>query len=177
LTAAAYLATDRFREARLIIDDSASPQEAAGALDVGGHLMRILAYYYTGDLESASEAANAAWQAHGDRKPEAFPGVMALLGKRDHARRLLQDTEERFQDGKLAVASESFWGELHLGDHDKAFVWLNRAIANREHWLFPMLHHSAILNSVRDHSRFQEAMRFRQEIESLGTPTVSVAYA
>ena len=140
------------------------------------HPLGVQAHVHAGATHAAKEKLEQAWALHGDRRPELFPGAMALVGRDRTARSLLDDAERRFQSGELPVASESFWGEFYLGNLDKAFVWLERAITNREAWLFPVLHHCPILDDIRRDARFQQAMALLRELEAVGTPTRSIAY-
>lgn len=176
LMATAYLSTNRLQKAARIVEDAATLLEGSSPMNIAGHLIRVRSHFYSESHFLANEALDAAWSRYGSSSPELFPGVMALLGKNDRAAQLLQESEELYQEGRLTIASESFWGEFHLGNLDKAFVWLQRAIDNREFWLFPYLHHSAVLDSIRSDPRFQQAMRHREQIEAQGTPTHTVAY-
>jgi TolB-like protein len=171
--ALAYLAAGRYREARQAAEKSLA---VTNNKDFDSLLIKIWACHYLDESDSASKTLDFLMTNYGVRRPEYLPGVLALLDKADLAMAALEEGEKRFKLGKLARASEGFWGHFHLGNIDEACDWLRRSIDNREYWLFPMLHRSPILDCIRDDSRFKEAMRYREEVESLGTPTKSIAY-
>lgn len=63
----------------------------------------------------------------------------------------------------------------HLGEFDEAFVWLNRAIENREWGLLPFLRSERFYGDIRSDVRFGYVMHRLAEIEAMGSPTRSVA--
>ena len=174
--ARAYLAAGRYQESKEATHESVSLSQGTELIHLASLGLQVSACYYTGDLAAANEALDVAWTKYGAERPEFFPGNLALLGRVDLARRVLKDSEDRYQRGELPVASESFWGHFYLGNVDDAMIWLGRAIENREFWFFPMLRRSEILNDIREDPRFMRAMNRLAEIESTGTPTKSVAY-
>jgi len=176
LVATVHFVDGRYEEARSVANQIIAPTEDGHPRDIRSAMIRIRANYYADDPNGANAALDAAWSVHGRNHPEIFPGVLAMLGRGQAARDILDRNEARFQRGTLPVASESFWGHFHLGEIDAAFSWLTRAIENREHWLFPMLRRSRLLNPIRDDQRFRRALRYLAEQEALGTPTRSVAY-
>jgi hypothetical protein len=62
-----------------------------------------------------------------------------------------------------------------LGEFDEAFVWLNRAIENREWELLPYLRSQRFYGDIRSDVRFGCVMHRLAEIEAMGSPTKSVA--
>ena len=65
----------------------------------------------------------------------------------------------------LAFSSAAFEGAFLLGDLDRAFVWLDRAIDNREVWHFSRLRLAPELAPLRADPRFVAAMTRLEAIE------------
>ena len=98
-----------------------------------------------------------------------------------------------FVRGGAEIFAETLVDELRARDHetelvtvpfkwypgtrvlDQAFLWLDRAIENREWWMFPFLRSDRFYSSIRGDARFQRAMRRLEAIEAMGSPTRSVA--
>jgi hypothetical protein len=104
-----------------------------------------------------------------------FPGALATLGRSDDARTILLANELGWRDGQLATAGPSFSAHYLLGEFDEAFVWLNRAIENREWELLPYLRSERCYGDIRGDVRFDCVMHRPAEIEAMGSPPKSVA--
>ena len=61
-------------------------------------------------------------------------------------------------------------------DLDRAFVWLARAIEDREVGLLPALRRSPLLDPIRDDPRYVAVMKRLAEVEALPTSIVTRAY-
>jgi len=128
-------------------------------------LYRSYACYLMQDSACANQSLDKAWELYGTRRPEWFPGVLAALGRVGQARKILADIEERAAAGDYVNAEEAFLAYYHLGDLDKAFVWLERAIDDRED-VFYLLRSPIHFTDLHDDPRFQQALKHLQEIET-----------
>jgi tetratricopeptide (TPR) repeat protein len=153
--------------------------EAAGT-GAYAHLraLNILARaeWYGGDKAAARARVEQAWAIYRDTHPHVFAGLFALLGDADVASEILRNNEMRWNEGEAGLLASSFWGYFHLGEYDQAYVWLLRAIEDREVGFVAALRRSPALDSIRDDPRFLGAMNRLAEIEREGTPIESVAY-
>ncbi len=100
------------------------------------HLARGFLHERRGDLEAAfAEYKQGAEASNGE--PNYLAAVAyghAILGRREEARKLLEELVE--QSAHTFVRSMSI-AQVHvgLGEIDEAFVWLEKAFENREHYL------------------------------------------
>ncbi len=83
--------------------------------------------------------------------------------------------EAQWQAGSLAIATTSFYACRALGNSEDAWVWLERAIANREYLLIGALKCSHSLADIRTDRRYPRVLQYLSAIEGLGSPTASVA--
>ena len=177
LIAWAHLASGRFAAAEKASETAVVETSGTGAY---AHLLALTIQAYSqcygGELDAARETLQVAWAAYGEDFPQAFAGPFALLGDTETAREILSSSEERWASGEGFRMSSYFWGYFHVGDLDQAFVWLMRAIEDREVGFLAALRRSPILDPIRDDPRFLAAMDRLAEIEAVGTPIVSVAY-
>jgi hypothetical protein len=176
LLATAHFAAGRYADARSVTNETVAPTNDGLPHDIGSSLIRIRANHYAGDAVTAHASLDGALNRYAADRPELFPGVLVMLGRTREAQWMLSSTATRFNEGSLAVASESFWGSFYLGDIEAALIWLGRAIDNREYWLVPMLRCSPILEPIRSEPGYSRAMNQLAAIEAAGTPTRSVAY-
>ncbi len=175
---ARYLLTEmlavsgRFGEAIAAIDGSL---QSGVPLWSRGHLLRIRIGHYMGNREEAKRDLAEAWSLFGQSDRSAFPGVLGALDQPELARTILRENDLAWHEGRLHQSAYSFGGHYYLGEFDQAFVWLDRAIENREWWLLPFIRSKFFYADIRNHPRFQRAMRRLAEIEAIGSPTRSVA--
>jgi tetratricopeptide (TPR) repeat protein len=165
-------AAGRYDEALAAVDrsfQSADPQWSRG------QILRIRIGHYMGEREQAKRDLEHAWALFGEKERSTFPGVLAPLGQPDLARAILHENDLAWQAGRFHLCSYSFGGHYYLGEFDQAFVWLDRAIENREGWMLPFLRSKLFYADIRDDPRFQRAMRRLAEIEAMGSPTRSIA--
>lgn len=134
------------------------------------------ACYYAGERDVALDALEKAISVHHNGTPEMLAGVLGLFGRTGELQPILDSAEDRYQRGEIKVFSALFWGEYYVGNLDAAFVWLGRAINNREFWLLPFVKRWEELDEIRGDKRFKAAMARLAEIEAEGTRTKSVAY-
>lgn len=138
--------------------------------------VEAFAHCYNGDFASARETVDYARATYGEAHEPGFAGPLAMLGETEAAREILMLGEVRWAAGEADFWGQYFWGYFHLGDLERAFVWLNRAIEDREVGLLPPLRRAPILDPIRDDPRFVAAMAHLAEIEATGSPITSVAY-
>jgi hypothetical protein len=74
--------------------------------------------------------------------------------------------ENRYADDNFVNASSVFFGYYYLGDIDKALIWLERSITNREYWLFSPLQYAKYLAPLRQDIRLSGALEKITSIES-----------
>lgn len=139
-------------------------------------IIKAKAEYFNGDPGRAAETIEQAWSSYGKDYPASFAGPLALLGETERAKELLGTGEARWAANEGCWAVEYFWGHYHLGDVHRAFVWMVRAIENREDHMIAAMHGSPLLDPIRDDPRFLAAMERLDEVEAIGTPITSVAY-
>lgn len=150
-------------------------QTCAGPRWLNGRLLRLEILHSMGCLDQAQREIEEAWQQFGESDAPSFPGVLAMLGRSDHARSILRANETSWREGQLAIAADSFSGHYHLDEFDQAFVWLQRAIENREWALLPYLRCDRFYGNIRRDVRFGYVMHRLAEIEAMGSPTRSIA--
>lgn len=132
--------------------------------------------FRAGDVAAANATLDGALPRDGDRLPEQYAPSLALLGRTDEARRAINELvdRERRRTRTTAAAAQAFWAFFYLGDLDEAFVWMQRAIENREVMLIGAMRASPLLDGLREDSRFAAAMTRVEEIEAEGSPDQSV---
>jgi DNA-binding winged helix-turn-helix (wHTH) protein/tetratricopeptide (TPR) repeat protein/TolB-like protein len=130
---------------------------------------RIEAMHFGDRTDEAAALLQSEWAAFGDRTPEVFAHVLALLGRRDEALVLLSRAPALFEEGRLASSWPAFQAWYHLHDWDEAFVWLDRVIERREWSTLGHLHHAPHLDPLRHDERFAAAMSRLREIEQFGS--------
>jgi tetratricopeptide (TPR) repeat protein len=65
----------------------------------------------------------------------AMGNVDGILGKREEARKMLSVLDSVAKSGKYVSPYVVALVHTGLGDKDSAFVWLNKAVVDRTHWL------------------------------------------
>jgi DNA-binding winged helix-turn-helix (wHTH) protein/tetratricopeptide (TPR) repeat protein len=140
-----------------------------------GRTLRIRIAHFMGKIEEAKRDLDELWARFGKSDRFSFPSVLASLGQPDLARAILRENDLAWREGRLHLCSYSFGGHYHLGEFDEAFVWMDRAIENREWWMLPFFRSTVFYADIRGDPRFQRAMRRLEEIEAMGSPTRSVA--
>jgi DNA-binding winged helix-turn-helix (wHTH) protein/TolB-like protein/Flp pilus assembly protein TadD len=84
--------------------------------------------------------------------------VYAKSGQRDEAIEILEQLRERERNGEYAPSLNISHIYIALGDKDQAFVWLNKAIDEREDRVVS-IKFSDKYDSLRDDPRFAELLR------------------
>jgi tetratricopeptide (TPR) repeat protein len=140
-----------------------------------GRMIRIRIAQFMGKTDEAQSDLGALWSDFGETHRASFPSVFAPLGQPELAREILRENDAAWRDGRLHLCSYSFGAHCFLGEFDQAFVWLDRAIENREWWMLPFLRSEIFYGNVRSDSRFHRAMARLAEIEATPSPTKSVA--
>ena len=172
LLADLFWVTGRFDEALASVDRGL---QSAVPYWLRGRTLRIRIAHFMGKIEEAKRDLDEPWARFGKSDRFSFPSVLASLGQPDLARTILRENDVAWREGRLHLCSYSFGGHYHLGEFDEAFVWLDRAIENREWWMFPFFRSTVFYADIRGDPRFQRAMRRLEEIEAMGSPTRSVA--
>jgi hypothetical protein len=83
--------------------------------------------------------------------------TLAALGRRDEALRLVRELEREGERRYVSPASIAVV-YVHLGDHDAAFRWLERADRSRSAELTSLWHRRA-WDPIRNDLRFQAIVR------------------
>jgi tetratricopeptide (TPR) repeat protein len=150
-------------------------RNCTGPIWLHGRLLRIPVALSLGRLEEARTDLEQTWCQYREREASLFPEAFAMIGRTEQAAAILRLNESSWREGQLATAAPSFGGHYQLGEYDQAFLWLNRAIENREWEILPFLRSTLFYPNIRDDLRFDRAMRRVAEIETIGSPTKSVA--
>lgn len=155
------MAQGRYTEALLTLDQ---------AVNAGGsphtHLIRARAAYHAGQIEQMAHSLREVEKQIGGRRPEFYVDLLVLAGQEEEARARLEAIERDADAGKWLYATSVFFAYLHLNDLDHAFAWLDRLVANREHWDLAILKKAPYLDTFRSHPRFQAALARLRTIEN-----------
>jgi DNA-binding winged helix-turn-helix (wHTH) protein/TolB-like protein len=130
---------------------------------------RIETMHFGGRTEEAAALLESEWTAHGDRTPEVFAHVLALVGRRDEAVAVLSRAPRLYDEGRLVSSWPAFQAWYHLHDWDEAFVWLDRVIERREWGFLGQIQHALHLEPLRRDERFTAALSRLREIERRGS--------
>ena len=137
-------------------------------LMVGARLVE--ARFRAGDTDGAGALLDALWHEYGDVRPHEFPALLALLGRSDDARRVLETVAAGYPASGFVLYWSTFLGHYRLGDWDSAFLWLDRVIDNREYPWIGFLRRSAELDPLRQDPRWAAAVARLAAIEQAGSP-------
>ncbi len=170
-----YAEMDRWLE-ELHVDPNARGDAVLFSSDFQVLEYKTYACYYLNRIEEAEATFDWILRRYGPGIHIRLCALFALLGRTDEATAILSEADQRFVNKQFVDCTPCFWCCFYLDRIDDAMIWLYRAIDNREFLLFAYLHKSTLLDGLRDDQRFIEAMRYRQVLESTGTPTKSVAY-
>jgi serine/threonine-protein kinase len=128
-------------------------------LDAEAHRLRGLALEAADRLDEACDAFRRAGALDPTNRfaPGDLAATLALVGRRDEARRLLGEMEDRARGGPppammLALVHHA------LGDDALAFTWLERALEAREFWL-SMMHVDPMFRRMWGDARFTALVR------------------
>jgi TolB-like protein/Tfp pilus assembly protein PilF len=120
--------------------EAAARLEAAVAMDSGNPVLR----FQLGRVYQAQAKYQDGLKEYGLVRSKGSVGVTtiaamgnvdALLGKRDEARKMLSELDSIARSGKYVSPYVVALVHTGLGDKDSAFVWLNKAVDDRTHWL------------------------------------------
>jgi tetratricopeptide (TPR) repeat protein len=173
----AYFAAGRYEEAAMAATQAELQAAGTGLYAYIPALgLKVSTLHYSGERDSARVALESAWSTYGKQYPDRLVSALALVGENEKAEVVLDELEARWTRGEAVSAGSCFFARLYLNDLDRAFVWMNRAIDDREIGYLPLLKRSPILDPIRNDPRFIDAMSRLAEIETQGTPIRSVAY-
>jgi Flp pilus assembly protein TadD len=123
------------------------------------HLILGRVYEHTGRLSEALEEFQKA-----KREESQVPEITAslglaygLAGKQVEARKILASLEDQSKTGYVSSDNMALV-YIGLGDRDRAFAWLERALAQRSPYLV-WLKVDPDLDSIRSDSRFEDLVR------------------
>lgn len=139
------------RQARSVVD--LDPSYFLGyAILAGGFAVR-------GEYPAAVAALREARRhAEGDPTIEGLLGwTLAVAGNRDEARTIAEQLEARRREG-YSPASPIAWVHVGLGDHERAYGWLDRAYEERD-GLVCWINSIWVWDSLRTEPRFQAFAR------------------
>ena len=122
---------------------------------------KINALVATGDMELAIETLS------GIRKSNPLPQLV-LIGQEDEVKRQLSELEKLDvpPSGTMAI------GYAAIGDHDRAFVWLDKAIDERIYLYGLLLRVNSIFSEMRNDVRWDTVMQKLAELEVAGEDRV-----
>jgi tetratricopeptide (TPR) repeat protein len=157
----------RYRDAIVSIRQAV---EAEAGYSLHSELALAEALYRSGDEEGGLSLLKDLWSKHGNKHPEQFPHLLALMGESELALEVLTELESRHESGRLFYYGPMFEAHYFLGNLDDAFVWLDEAAENGEWLLFKYLRRADYLAPLREDPRFDVVMSRIHELESRGTP-------
>jgi tetratricopeptide (TPR) repeat protein len=168
--ASTQIAAGRYRAARRTLERVLDTPKQGTWLELSTRFYYLMSLYLQGETGMAQSMLNEAWAEIGERDAIQLAPLYAMLGRTEQARSLLAEIERRYQRHELKLFAVGFLGYYYLNDLDRAFVWLDRVIDNREWHFIPHLKRARYLDSLRSDARFQRAMVRLQEIEARGSP-------
>jgi tetratricopeptide (TPR) repeat protein len=117
------------------------------------------AYLKKGQKAEALAAANTVVDVakRSSRSLICLGFVNAVLGRRSEAMAVLKELEEKYQNGQ-SDAAEVAAVYVGLGDKDQAFIWLDKAFADRSSLLVD-LRAEFPFASLRDDSRYKDLLK------------------
>jgi hypothetical protein len=83
--------------------------------------------------------------------------ALAKAGLADSARKVLAPVEQRATQGGSAIAVAIAYAGL--GDRDAALSWLERAVRQKDQWLYAMSINAPMFDGLRGDPRFAEAAK------------------
>ena len=83
--------------------------------------------------------------------------VLAKAGRADSARKVLAPVEQRASKGGSPVAVAIAY--VGLGDRDAALTWLERAVRQKDPWLYAMSINAPVFDDIRSDPRFAAAAK------------------
>jgi hypothetical protein len=138
------------------------------------HLMAQLelieALWGMGRASDAETVLAAAWGRYGEQHPQWFAPAFALLEHPQQAESLQNELVQRYREGRIYGLYPIFATYALLGDSDKAFVWLDRVIDNREVFRFVTIRHAPHFEPLRADPRFNRTMCRLDALEAQGSP-------
>lgn len=160
------IAADQLPRAREVLGDAALTLPNQGAIPIYTHVLNVFTMLLQKD-PGAAAALRQAWQRYGGEEPILFAGILALAGMEQEARAVLASLEKLYQSGVSRRNWHGVIGHLFLGELDQAFVWLNRAVENREVNHFSHLRHASYLDPMRVDPRFDRVLERLRELEGV----------
>jgi len=124
-----------------------------------GHLAIGASRLYQGRVAEAIEAERKAVEVSGDAAPLlAWLGLsLGISGQVGEARALLARLDEMARS-KYVPPTSFAWIHLGLGDTDAAFIWMDRAVDERDQFLMPIKSYG-FLDPLRTDPRFAALLR------------------
>ena len=117
-----------------------------------------LAFLFEEEYEQAEEYARKDYDASGGQGHGAAHLIMCLAasGKNEEAQKLYQLVKETLSLSEFPYILHAK-ANIYLNNHDEAFKYLNKAITEKNFWLFA-LKYSAEWDSIRTDYRFEKVL-------------------
>jgi tetratricopeptide (TPR) repeat protein len=132
----------------------------------GANLMafKSIAHHSLDQTQEAVEAMDSAWNVIGHNLPELFAYYFSQVGRPREARQLVEkiDPESGTNSGLLYLAYYS------IGDRDRAFEWLHKAIDDRNQFLleYIRIENAEPFLGLRNDVRWSEVIQHLERVEA-----------
>ena len=171
-----HVASNTARVLNLLGDHAGAIREARKALDMNpnfayAHWQIGLAHEYQGNYQLAADSYEQMTAAPPNMARAALGRAYAKLGRAEEARRIVQELESAWAAGQ-AAPGQIAWVYSALGEKDRAFFWLERALETRNYSLRDTLR-SVTLSELRDDRRYADLLRRMLNVENAAVQTTA----
>ena len=124
-----------------------------------GHAFLAYTHLFSGDYAAAVSGFERAVRLGQGIDPLAgtLAYALARAGRADSARKVLLPIEQRANDDGSPIAVSM--GYAGLGERDASLAWLERAVQQKDPWLYAMSINAPVFDSIRGDPRFAEAAK------------------